>query len=315
MSILLTQQGAPADVTGNGSLVDSAATVAGAGISLSSGSGALASAAAILLAVGLSISTGSGALAAQAATLSGEGIVSDDTIAGAGALHAQSAQVAGVGLSASSGTGALAAQAATVSATGTIESTGTGALSAQASTLAATGITQWLAHSDDKYLQEDGVSRYLQEDAASFFLREEIALTPGAAQISGEGLVTGDVGGVVPAGKPARDVRRRYYIMPDGRMFEATTDEVLALLQLYAVPKEAIEQLSEAPKAQPVIRAPQITLRKRDVRFVPADQPNTYKAVISERFVYRAPPEAYGQAEILANRIRADEEAILALLM
>jgi len=50
---------------------------------------------------------------------------------------------------------------------------------------------------------------------------------------------------------------------------------------------------------------------------VPAQDalPGTYKAVISERFVYRAPEEAYRQAEIIANRIRDDEEAIIALLM
>jgi hypothetical protein len=118
-----------------------------------------------------------------------------------------------------------------------------------------------------------------------------------------------------PAGRPSRDVHRRLYIMPDGRMFKATTDEVLALLQLYAVPKETIEQLTAPLQAQPVIRAPQITLQKRDVRFVPAEHPNTYKAVISERFVYRAPPDATGHAQMALNRIRADEEAILALLM
>lgn len=117
-----------------------------------------------------------------------------------------------------------------------------------------------------------------------------------------------------PAGK-VRDIPRRRYIMPDGHVFIASTQEALALLQLYSVPKESIAQLTAPPQAQPVIRAPQITLEKRDVRFVPADEPNTYKALISERFVYRAPADAYGQAEAAANRIRADEEAILALML
>lgn len=122
--------------------------------------------------------------------------------------------------------------------------------------------------------------------------------------------------GPIPAGAPVgAPARRRYYVMPDGRTFFATTEEVVGLLQLYAVPKESIAQLAEAPKAQPTIRAPQITLQKRDVRFVPAELPNTYKAVISERFTYNPPPESARQAEIFANRMRADEEAILALLM
>jgi len=109
----------------------------------------------------------------------------------------------------------------------------------------------------------------------------------------------------VPAGIPVRDPERRRYIMPDGRVFIATTQEVLALLQMYASPKEVARSSS----------APQPTLQKRDVKFVPAKKQGAYKVVISKKFTYRAPPEAYRQAEIDANRIRDDEEAILALLL
>jgi hypothetical protein len=122
----------------------------------------------------------------------------------------------------------------------------------------------------------------------------------------------------VQGGIPSRGVARRRYIMPDGRMFLASTDEALQLLRMYSVPKEVAEEpkSQRQAKGQPVIRAPQITLEKRDVRFVPETDAaeGTYKALISERFVYRAPEEAYRQAEIMLNRMRDDEEALLLLL-
>jgi len=152
-----------------------------------SGAGALASAAATLSGVGLSVSTGTGILLAGAATVAGDGTVTDTGVTGEGALAAQAAQVAGVGLSVSTGTGALSAQAATLIGDGDSESTGTGALAAQAATVSAPGIAQWVAHSDDNYLLEDGSSKLLQEDGASFFLREEIAFTLDASQLSGAG--------------------------------------------------------------------------------------------------------------------------------
>lgn len=142
-----------------------------------------------------------------------------------------------------------------------------------------------------------------------------LALTTFEPTVTATTDTAADEAAQTPAGKPARDVRRRYYIMPDGRTFFATTDEVIGLLQLYAVPKEAIAQLTAPPQAQPVIRAPQITLQKRDVRFVPTEEPNTYTAVISERFVYRAPADAYGQAQMALNRMRADDEEALLLLL
>lgn len=113
---------------------------------------------------------------------------------------------------------------------------------------------------------------------------------------------------------PAGIVRRRRYIMPDGQVLMATTQEAVSFLQLYARPKyEAVPYGKQAAS----IRAPQIVLEKRDIRFLPAEDAalGTWKALISERFFYRAPPEAYRQAEILANRMRADDEAIVALLM
>lgn len=96
--------------------------------------------------------------------------------------------------------------------------------------------------------------------------------------------------------------RRRRYIMPDGRVFLATTQEVVSLLRTYAVPASS---------------APAESLQKRDIRLVPAEDtlPGTYKAVLPERFTYRAPPEVYGHAETIANRMRADDEAILALIL
>lgn len=125
------------------------------------------------------------------------------------------------------------------------------------------------------------------------------------------------VGGEISGGIPAR--RRRYYIMPDGRIFEATTEEVIALLQLYARPKDSDVAPSPLRKQakQVNIKLPQITLTKRDIRFIPAQDtaPDTWKVVIAERFIYAPPAEATRQAEIIANRMRADEEIIITLLM
>lgn len=138
----------------------------------------------------------------------------------------------------------------------------------------------------------------------------------GDLSVSAEVVAAAPAADALPTQVPAgivRDVRRRRYIMPDGRVFIATTEEVVALLQLYAVPKEALAQLTAPPSAA---RAPVEDLQKRDIRFVPAEDtlPGTFKAVLSERFSYRAPEEAYRQAEIIANRIRADEEALLLLI-
>lgn len=100
--------------------------------------------------------------------------------------------------------------------------------------------------------------------------------------------------------------------MPDGKVFSATTEEAYTLLRLYSVRKE-----EPTPSAkQIVIRTPQITLERKDVRFIPATDAalDTWKVVINDLFIYRAPDEVYRQAEMLANRISDDEE-IVALLM
>lgn len=124
---------------------------------------------------------------------------------------------------------------------------------------------------------------------------------------------------VTPAAVPAGRIYRRRYIMPDGRMFEATTDEVVALLQLYAKPKLEDKPQPEPRKAKGAISipTPPVTLAKRDIIFLPAQdtEPDTWKVVIAERFVYAPPEEATRQAQIIANRMRADEDAIIALLM
>lgn len=115
-------------------------------------------------------------------------------------------------------------------------------------------------------------------------------------------------------GIPAKAKRRRRYIMPDGSMLEATTEEAFEWLQLYATPRP---ETKSAPRAAATIRMPAIVLEKRDVRFIPATDsaPDTWQAVISERFTYQPPPEVTRQAEIRANRMRADEEALVTLLM
>lgn len=119
----------------------------------------------------------------------------------------------------------------------------------------------------------------------------------------------------VGGGVPARHARRRRYIMPDGTMLEATTDEAIEWLRLYSRPKPG--PTAAPPRAAAAIRMPPIVLEKRDVRFIPATDsaPDTWQAVISERFSFQVPPEIHRQAEIRANRIRADEEALTALLM
>jgi hypothetical protein len=110
-----------------------------------------------------------------------------------------------------------------------------------------------------------------------------------------------------PAGRGASSpaARRRRYIMPDGTMVYATTDEAFAMLRDFS-----------APISTPQPQVP-VTLQKREVRFLPAEDamPDTWKAVIPERFAYEPPPETRRQAEIIANRMRADEEAILALIL
>lgn len=108
--------------------------------------------------------------------------------------------------------------------------------------------------------------------------------------------------------------RRHRYIMPDGRAIMATTAEAFDLLERYTVIKEAPRP---AAKKTVSIKTPAIVLQKSDVRFVPAADasPDTYKAVISERFDFKPPADAYRQAEILANRLRDDDEAVIALLL
>lgn len=132
------------------------------------------------------------------------------------------------------------------------------------------------------------------------------------------GQATVSTGGITATGPAvagrASNRRRRRYIMPDGTMLEATTDEAFEWLRLYSTPKPVP---TAAPPRAAAIRMPPIVLEKRDVRFIPATDsaPDTWQAVISERFSFRVPPEIHRQAEIRANRIRADEEALMALLM
>lgn len=103
--------------------------------------------------------------------------------------------------------------------------------------------------------------------------------------------------------------------MPDGTMLEATTQEAYEWLRLYSRPAS----VETAPKrsVQGAVRTPQIVLEKSDVRFIPATDAaaDTWKAVISERFTFKAPAQAAGLAQERLNRIRADNEALIALLM
>lgn len=116
-----------------------------------------------------------------------------------------------------------------------------------------------------------------------------------------------------PAGAPVRN--RRRYIMPDGTTLYATTQEAFEWLRQYT---QAVDE-PDAPRPQEKrqrIVMPRIELEKRDVRFVPATDslPGTYKAVISERFTYKPPPESARHAQERLNRMRADDEAILILM-
>lgn len=117
-----------------------------------------------------------------------------------------------------------------------------------------------------------------------------------------------------PAGAPVRN--RRRYIMPDGTILYATTQEAYEWLRQYtrAVDEPAPAKPSERKQR---IVMPRIELERRDVRFVPATDSiaGTYKAVISERFVYRPPDEATRHAQERINRMRADDEAILVLTL
>jgi hypothetical protein len=123
--------------------------------------------------------------------------------------------------------------------------------------------------------------------------------------------------GPTPAGAVAKRVQRRRYIMPDGTLLIATTQEAFEWLRMYtqAAPEPA-KAVTGSPR-EPAIRAPVVELAKRDVRFVPATDsiPDTWKAVVSERFTYRPPPEVTRQAQERLNRMRADDEAILALML
>lgn len=117
-----------------------------------------------------------------------------------------------------------------------------------------------------------------------------------------------------PAGAPVRN--RRRYIMPDGTLLIATTEEAYEWLRRYSRAVEEPQPAAKAREQKQRIVMPRIELEKRDVRFVPATDsiPGTYKAVISERFVYQPPEEATRHAQDRLNRMRADDEAILILL-
>lgn len=103
--------------------------------------------------------------------------------------------------------------------------------------------------------------------------------------------------------------------MPDGSVYYATTQEAYEILRRYAVP--AVPEPEPKGEKRQRIVMPRIELERRDVRFMPATDaaPDTWKAVISERFVYQPPAEAALQAQNTLNRMRADEEAILVLMM
>lgn len=117
-----------------------------------------------------------------------------------------------------------------------------------------------------------------------------------------------------PAGRPSR---RRHYIMPDGTRLEATTQEAFEWLRQYSTPVQPEPSGPPHSTAERSIPMPQIVLTKRDVKFIPAEDaaPDTWKAVINERFIYAPPPEVTRQAQEIANRMRANEDAIIALLL
>ena len=104
--------------------------------------------------------------------------------------------------------------------------------------------------------------------------------------------------------------------MPDGTVLYATTQEAYEWLRLYSAPVDVPKPDTKPREGKQRIVLPRIELERRDVRFVPATDsiPGTYKAVVSERFSYRPPPEATRQAQERINRMRADEEAILLLM-
>lgn len=111
--------------------------------------------------------------------------------------------------------------------------------------------------------------------------------------------------------------KRRRYIMPDGTMLEATTQEAYEWLRLYARPAKVPAPTAKASPQRTVL-TPQVVLEKRDVRFIPATDsaPDTWKAIISERFTFQAPPDVTRQAQERLNRIRAaNNAALIALLM
>lgn len=125
-------------------------------------------------------------------------------------------------------------------------------------------------------------------------------------------------GGVVPepevsAPIPAGRSKRRRYIMPDGELVQASTEEAYAMLERYTSPAE---QKPQRKTGESRIVMPRIEFGKRDVRFIPAtdSQPDTWKVVLSDRFIYRPDPVANLLAVEKLNRIKDDEEAIMVLL-
>lgn len=109
--------------------------------------------------------------------------------------------------------------------------------------------------------------------------------------------------------------RRRRYIMPDGTMIEATTQEAFDWLRAYSVPAPVPVVSKEAPRRAFSIRAPAVVLEKSDVRFIPATDsaPDTWKAVLDNQFTFKAPDDM--TARVRAARMRQEEDEMIALFL
>jgi hypothetical protein len=300
--------------TSTGALTAQASTVAGSATHGRVSTGALTAQTAAIAGAATVGRTSTGALTAQVSSISGAAVVGRTA---SGALTAQSSAVAGAATVGRVATGSLQAQDATIAGEATVDGAtlnATGDLQAQSASIDGAAVVGRTS-SGSLQAQSASISGTVTINrTASGALQAQLATISGSADTSA---VSADLP-VTPAGAPVRDTRhqrRRRYIMPDGSVYYATTQEAYEILRRYAVPAEP-EPAAKGDKRQRIVM-PRIELEKRDVRFMPAADSlqGTYKAVINERFVYQPPPEAALQAQNVLNRMRSEEEALIVLLM